>query len=139
MPYATGQIFSSLIFNLFMSKIQRRISGYAVFEQLIYGVSSNPNPLNKGEDLWPIAACPYQPKTGAVTRLFRIEPVPEVCQGKPYGEAFAYMVRTVGAIPVGLLAMREGTEPVVLTNPKVHPNTYTRYRYIRYPGLHPSP
>ena len=42
LPYATGQIFSSLIFNLFMSKIQRRLSFYAVFEQIIYGVTSSP-------------------------------------------------------------------------------------------------
>jgi len=119
LPYATGQIFSSLLFNLFMSKIQRRISAYAVFEQLIYGVTTAGGGGLEGEEAWPVAACPYQPRKGAgVTRNFRMEPVPPSLVGATFGEAHAFMVRRKGLVPVGLLAMRGFPEPVVLTMPR---------------------
>jgi len=99
LPYSTGQLFSALIFNLFMSKVHRRLTVLTLFEQLIYG-TQDPNDSAK------------------LKRSLKVEPIPTEFIGALYQDLFTHLVEKGEVVPLGIFGLRGNTEPVVLTNPR---------------------
>jgi len=100
-PYATGQIFSSLITNLLMSKVHKTPTIQKVFTLLVHGSTVE---ANDGST--------------RMSRSLAQMDVPAKLAGRPYSKLFQHMVRIEGVIPLGLYGKRGNTQAVVITNPK---------------------
>lgn len=100
-PYATGQIFSSLVPNLLMSKVHKIPSILMLFHSLLNGT---------------VEESSHDGSRNAV-RVLQQVPVPVELSGSSYKQLFQHMVRNEGSIPLGIFGKRGNSERIVVTNP----------------------